>query len=247
MSEENPINTLVVVTFPGVGARTFCKMQEQSDCQVLHLTPAKYGKTECMNIIKENLGKADIIVLPSSSEVRQALHENDIEFIAICPDNTPQIKEAYLERYKEGDYSDGFANLMDEEWDDLLHEIHSEESDDHIYCMADTDSFLSQSLYTLLSLHYCNLPLGLIKTPGYRFIPTAGCMLLVEIDAEQWCELLNRAIPPDCTSDSPLVTCSANTAIVDIHTLADIWRSWEGVKPHIMVPKGWVRVPKQQS
>lgn len=75
--------------------------------------------------IKQNLGKVDIIFVSSHKEVRDALVENNIDFLLIYPNF--YLKEQYLERFKTRGNDEKFIKFIDENWDNFLHELISQE------------------------------------------------------------------------------------------------------------------------
>jgi hypothetical protein len=71
--------------------------------------------------IKSNLGKADIIMVSSHKEVRDALVENEIEFTLVYPD--PNIKEEYIQRYIDRGSPESFVNLLTNNWETWIDEL----------------------------------------------------------------------------------------------------------------------------
>jgi len=108
--------TLVISGFPGIGKSHF--FRKNKDKVVLDSDSSKFSWIEkgirhpdfpnnYIKYIKENLayinplgvGKADIILVSSHKNVRDALVENDIPFTLVYPSR--DIKEEYLQRYKD--------------------------------------------------------------------------------------------------------------------------------------------------
>lgn len=243
MDEEK--NTLVISAFPGTG-KTWCfGNMKQDGFVILDSDSSKFDKSEFpanyIAHIKENLGKADIIFVSSHDTVRDALREEGIEFYVIYPDNTPAHKEHYMKRYAERGSSEAFLKLMDEKWDEFIDSIESHE-EDNLFALPYPDMFMFSALSVMVQLRYYDLPMNLIRAQGYNFIAAETGMVFVEIMPQQWCELLNRSIPSadeGCSRPS-----KARLAFMDMATFADLWHSWEGNKPQIILPEGWSIVPK---
>ncbi|QDJ97297.1 hypothetical protein D6_0137 [Aeromonas phage D6] len=70
--------------------------------------------------IKETLGrhKHVIMLLSSHEEVRSALRDNDLNYQLVYPGL--DLKEEYLERYRERGSPEGFINLMESRWEEFV-------------------------------------------------------------------------------------------------------------------------------
>lgn len=78
--------------------------------------------------IKENIGKVDVIFVSSHDVVRDALRENGIKYYLVYPNIN--LKDEYLERYKNRGSSLGFINLLNSKWDEWISElVHQKEED----------------------------------------------------------------------------------------------------------------------
>lgn len=77
-----------------------------------------------INHIKDNLGKVDIIMVSSHDVVREALKENNIDYLLFYPDR--ELKEEYIERYKSRGNDDSFIKMIDSNWDKFIDEIENE-------------------------------------------------------------------------------------------------------------------------
>ena len=110
-------DTLVISAFPGCGKSHY--FRENIDKIVLDSDSSKFDKSDFpknyINHIKENLGKADIIMVSSHKEVRDALVENKIPFILIYPDIS--IKDEYISRYIDRGSPETFVNLLTKNWE----------------------------------------------------------------------------------------------------------------------------------
>ncbi len=117
------LNTKVISAFPGCGKSHF--FRENKDKIVLDSDSSKFDKSQFpsnyIEHIKENIGKADIIMVSSHKEVRDALVENEIPFTLVYPDIS--IKEEYIGRYVDRGNSEAFVNLLLKNWELWIGEL----------------------------------------------------------------------------------------------------------------------------
>lgn len=73
--------------------------------------------------IKMNIGEADIIFVSTHKEVINLLKQNNINFILIYPTNSVQIKQEYLQRYKNRNSDDDYIELIDKSWDLFMKDL----------------------------------------------------------------------------------------------------------------------------
>jgi len=71
--------------------------------------------------IKENIGKYEFIFVSTHKEVRDALLENCLFFYLIYPDI--DLKEKFLNKYKERGSSDSFIKLLSDNWENWIKEL----------------------------------------------------------------------------------------------------------------------------
>ncbi len=113
---EQKNNTLIVSAFPGCGKSHF--FRENKNKIVLDSDSSKFDKSDFPNNyiehIKSNIGKADIILVSSHKEVRDALVENNIKFTLVYPDKS--IKDEYIQRYIDRGNSEKFVELLTKNW-----------------------------------------------------------------------------------------------------------------------------------
>jgi hypothetical protein len=74
--------------------------------------------------IKENIGKADYILVSSHDIVRKALEENSVEYTLIYP--SKELKSEYLERYKNRGNDEKFISFIDANWNAFIDAIEKE-------------------------------------------------------------------------------------------------------------------------
>lgn len=118
---------LIISAFPGCGKTHFFNNNSTDDI-ILDSDSSKFDKAEFpsnyINHIKENIDKADIILVSSHKDVRDALCANDIDFILVYPDMS--IKQEYLERYTERGSAETFIKLVDNNWNSWLDEVNNQ-------------------------------------------------------------------------------------------------------------------------
>ena len=115
--------TLVISAFPGCGKSHMYRNNE--DKLILDSDSSKFDKSDFprnyIEHIQSNIGKADIIMVSSHKEVRDALVENEIEFTLVYPKR--DIKEEYIQRYKNRGNDSNFIKLLESKWDDWMDEL----------------------------------------------------------------------------------------------------------------------------
>jgi hypothetical protein len=126
MLDNDKKETLVISAFPGCGKSHL--FRENKDKIVLDSDSSKFDKSDFPNNyiehIKKNIGKADIILVSSHKEVRDALVDNDIKFTLVYPDIS--IKDEYLQRYKDRNSPESFIKLLDDNWEIWIGEMNKQ-------------------------------------------------------------------------------------------------------------------------
>lgn len=126
-------NTIVIAGFPGVGKTVLTRKGDLVvfDSDSSQFSWIKKGERDpdfpnnYMRHIKENMGKADYILISSHDVVRKALEENDVEYTLVYP--AIGLKEEYLQRYKDRGNDDKFIAFIDSKWDEFIEDIEKEE------------------------------------------------------------------------------------------------------------------------
>lgn len=120
---EHNKSTLIISAFPGCGKSHM--FRNQNDRIILDSDSSTFDKSDFprnyIEHIKENIGKADIIMVSSHKEVRDALVENNIDFTLVYPKN--DIKEEYIQRYVERGNNEQFVELLTKNWDDWITQL----------------------------------------------------------------------------------------------------------------------------
>ena len=125
--------TRVISGFPGVGKSHFFKRARDkvvfdSDSSLFSWEspgvrhpdfPANY-----IQHIKSLMDEADVILVSTHKEVREALIEAGIRFTIVYPKR--EHKSEYLQRYKDRGSEDGFVALLEENWDAWISELDQE-------------------------------------------------------------------------------------------------------------------------
>ncbi len=116
MKFNNIRKTKIISGFPGVGKSTL--FRSNSALKILDSDSSTFDKANFpknyMCHIKENIGKVDIIMVSSHDVVRQALVDEDIDFVLVYPDIS--LKQEYKDRYIKRGSPDAFINLLDNMW-----------------------------------------------------------------------------------------------------------------------------------
>jgi hypothetical protein len=122
---KNFKNTKIISAFPGCGKTHLFK---NTDLIILDSDSSKFDKKHFpdnyIKHIKENIGKVDIILVSSHDVVRKALVENDIFFYLIYPNI--ELKDDYIDRYKERGSPENFINLLDSKWIQWITEVENQ-------------------------------------------------------------------------------------------------------------------------
>lgn len=124
---KNRKKTLLISAFPGCGKSHFynnCKHLKVLDSDSSTFDKEHFPQNY-MDHIRDNIDKVDIILISSHKEVRDVLKENEFDFTLVYPDK--DIKEEYIGRYKERGNDDAFVKLLENNWDNWINEIESED------------------------------------------------------------------------------------------------------------------------
>lgn len=125
--------TVVISGFPGVGKSYLFNTNEKMT--ILDSDSSMFSWIEegvrhpdfpnnYMEHIKENIGKVDNIFVSSHDIVREALRDNNIPYLLVYPSG--ELKEEYVERYKDRGSNEGFINFISANWDRFIMDIERE-------------------------------------------------------------------------------------------------------------------------
>ena len=129
---------LVISGFPGTGKSYYIERGEGSDYMPQGFASdsdsSKFDKSNFpqnyIQHIKELINKGTARIFVSShKEVREALVKEGIEFILVYPKR--ELKQEYIERYKQRGSPDSFINLISENWDNWITELEKQKDCEH--------------------------------------------------------------------------------------------------------------------
>lgn len=119
-------NTILVSAFPGVG-KSYLK--EKITSLVKDSDSSQFDKKDFpanyIRHIKENMGKYDLILISSHKDVRDALVEENFSFFLVYPDIN--LKDEYIERYKQRGSDKNFVKLLENKWDEWIQQLIEQE------------------------------------------------------------------------------------------------------------------------
>lgn len=130
---------LVISGFPGTGKSYYIARGEGSDYMPQGFASdsdsSQFDKSEFpqnyIKHIKSLIEKGTMRIFVSShKEVRDALVKEGIEFILVYPKK--ELKEEYLNRYKERGSSEQFIKLISDNWDAWLSELENQKGCTHL-------------------------------------------------------------------------------------------------------------------
>lgn len=141
--------TQLISAFPWTGKSHFFK---NSTKNVLDSDSSTFDKSDFPNNyikhIQDNIGKADVILISSHKDVREALVKNDLRFTLVYPQK--DLKEEYLERYKQRGSPEGFIKLLKDNWDNWIDEMNQQENCQKI--VLGKGEFISDFIWNFLVL-----------------------------------------------------------------------------------------------
>lgn len=121
--------TKIIAGFPGVGkSYAYNKLSEMgrvvydSDSSTFDKADFPRNYIEHIKTILEE-GKADYIFVSTHREVREALIKECIPFNIVYPNDDPETKEIYLNRYRERGSPEPFINVLDANFEGWIGEI----------------------------------------------------------------------------------------------------------------------------
>jgi hypothetical protein len=122
------MKTKVYSAFPGVGKTTYFNT---TDKNVLDSDSSKFDKknfpANYIEHIERNIQdpKVDKILVSSHKDVRDALVKKGIPYVLVYPNR--EIKDEYIQRYKDRGNNDTFVDLLDKNWDNWMDEMDNQE------------------------------------------------------------------------------------------------------------------------
>lgn len=133
------MKTVIISGFPGVGKsylfnNTDLKVLDSDSSQFSWVKDEKGNNTKerhpefpnnYIRHIKENIGKVDIIMVSSHDIVRKALKDSNIQYYLAYP--CIDLKDEYIERYKQRGNDEKFISFISENWDKFITDVENEE------------------------------------------------------------------------------------------------------------------------
>ena len=122
------MKTKVYSAFLGVGKTTYFNT---TDKNVLDSDSSKFDKknfpANYIEHIERNIQdpKVDKILVSSHKDVRDALVKKGIPYVLVYPNR--EIKDEYIQRYKDRGNNDTFVDLLDKNWDNWMDEMDNQE------------------------------------------------------------------------------------------------------------------------
>lgn len=162
--------TIIVSGFPGVG-KSFM-FNNESDLTILDSDSSKFSwikDSEGNNTkernpefpknyiqhIKENIGKVDIIMVSSHDVVRNALKENNIDYLLFYPNR--ELKEEYIQRYISRGNDDSFIKMIDSNWNNFITDI--EREDFPILVKLESGEYIK----SVIDLYFCCMDMSMVE------------------------------------------------------------------------------------
>ncbi len=132
------VDTKIISAFPGTGKSYF---HQNTGLQTLDSDSSTYSwvskgvrnpdfPNNYISHIRDNIGSADVILVSSHKEVRDALVNGDIHYTLAYPDRS--LKDEYVERFRQRGSPDTFVELVSTNWDNWISELEAQKSCDHI-------------------------------------------------------------------------------------------------------------------
>lgn len=114
----------VYSAFPGCGKTTYFNTTQKN---VLDSDSSKFDKKHFpgnyLDHIERNIDNpsVDRILVSSHKDVRDALVNRNIPFVLVYPNR--ELKDEYIQRYKDRGNNDFFVELLDKNWDTWMDEM----------------------------------------------------------------------------------------------------------------------------
>ena len=156
--------TKVISVFPGCG-KTYCfNKYKDSDVKILDSDSSEFSWVKDENgnntkernpnfpmnyikHIKENIGKVDVIFVSSHDIVRNALMDNEINYILVYP--CLAAKEEYMNRYSARGSDENFIKFINEHYEEFVNNMKLETFPKKV------ELYCEETLNDLLKYGYC--------------------------------------------------------------------------------------------
>lgn len=140
--EQNKKHTYVISAFPGCGKTTaYQRLKEKID--IVDLESSFFDKNafpqNYIDVIKEKMGKVDIIFVSSHEKVRQSLQNEGIEYVLYYP--SYERKDEMVSLYKGRGNEGTFIDLMTLHYEHFLHSVENDNCENKI-CLKNEGDFI---------------------------------------------------------------------------------------------------------
>lgn len=158
--------TLIISGFPAIGKSFLFNNEKYKDLSILDSDSSQYSwikdekgentkernqdfPNNYIQHIKDNIGYVDIILVSSHKVVRDALKENNINYVLVYPYKVG--KEDFINRYISRGNDSNFINFIKDNWDNFIEEMDSENFPKKL--RISSDKYLSDYIDKMLK--YC--------------------------------------------------------------------------------------------
>jgi hypothetical protein len=134
----------VISGFPGIGKSKYAKLypNQISDSDSSRFDKSNFPQNYIEHILERRRTHSTILV-SSHAELRQALCDHGIYYTLVYPEL--ELKEIFLERYRQRGSPDNFVSMMDKNWDYFVTGCMEQRDCDHIV-IDQPDQYLSDVL-----------------------------------------------------------------------------------------------------
>jgi hypothetical protein len=127
--------SILISAFPATGKTSYCNFDYMPEGFACDSDSSKFDKTNFpenyIEHIKEMISNGySRIFVSSHKDVRDALLSNDMPFVLIYP--KIDLKEEYLNRYKNRGNSEAFIKLISDNWENWINECKNQKGCFHI-------------------------------------------------------------------------------------------------------------------
>lgn len=115
-------NCQVICCFPGVGKTTLVNNLRQTSLNVTAMDSRAFNKVDFPhNYIADVTAKINdgaLVFADSHEDILEGFRQQGIDFVLVYPER--DLKEEYLERYRQRGSSPVFVRLMNDRWDNFI-------------------------------------------------------------------------------------------------------------------------------
>jgi len=156
--QGNKMTTQLISAFPGVGKThlyNYLTQTNPNQTAIKDTDSSQFDKKDFPNnyikSIQQDMSNYKLILVSSHIQVRQQLQAQQIPYYLVYPHK--DLKQAYLERYKQRNSPTGFIQLLKENWDDWICSCEKDTYAQHKVLLA-PDEYLSTHESNFFSAFY---------------------------------------------------------------------------------------------